>query len=869
MRRVMLGLLLVATGLVSGCREKSNFKPIIDGGLVCGTSERIVNGECVFVCDRDGDCPTGQQCNLLTGSCQPNVAGIAPSEPAFPCTEGAERCSADARGIEVCGAEGKWTTTESCPPPEGYCLNERCLQCRPGSARCDGASTTSLLVCKDDGSGTATVTCEGGASCVSGECRACTPGAQRCSPDGATAQICKKLQRPGLAWGWENAGDAFDGSCITRICEQLSGTSARCKAPDCFPGTTRCKDSATQQICSDRGIYAETTCRSIPGHSEISECMNGACVDECAEAARANSYFGCEYWSAVLDNAMLPFFKGDGVNGQGTTDSEFAFVVANRSLLPTTVEVWRHRSGVPVRVKTVVVPGREDAVTKGLATIQVPWQSIGNDPGTLAASGLMRYGYRLTATRPVSVYQFNPLDAARATNTSCSAPEGTPDSWACNEAGGCDFFDSSLCGICRAKNGRKVCHYNTYSNDASLLLPAHILGTSYVALTPEFVAFSPGDTSAPTDLMNPYITVVAPQDGTTVTVKLSARTRSGRSVTAGNRGDTQTFTLNSYDVLQIAADANGTAYLGRCEADPFSAGGLFPSGRRVCRVDSDLTGTVISSTKPVALFAGAACHLRPYTAAACDHVEEQIFPFNTWGKTFVAVKSHPLRLTSGGFASAGNAAADYYKLVASCPPSQCPAGTLLKLSTPPAASDVLPPGRCLTGSLPTNDCRLEGSATIEFRSKANFTLTADNPIAVAQLFAGQQATGGLITATQGDPSMILLPPVEQWRANYTLLAAPGTADNYLGLSIDETQVASVKVDGQVVSGWVSVPGSSYKTLNHPVTNGAHTVVVEPKAGIQSTPGAGVTVYGFDSYVSYGYTGGLDLGTIVTGINPGG
>ena len=45
--------------------------------------------------------------------------------------------------------------------------------------------------------------------------------------------------------------------------------------------------------------------------------------------------------------------------------------------------------------------------------------------------------------------------------------------------------------------------------------------------------------------------------------------------------------------------------------------------------------------------------------------------------------------------------------------------------------------------------------------------------------------------------------------------------------------------------------------------------VTPLANQQVQPGAGVTVYGYDRYVSYGYTGGLDLTTIVTGVNPGG
>ena len=57
--------------------------------------------------------------------------------------------------------------------------------------------------------------------------------------------------------------------------------------------------------------------------------------------------------------------------------------------------------------------------------------------------------------------------------------------------------------------------------------------------------------------------------------------------------------------------------------------------------------------------------------------------------------------------------------------------------------------------------------------------------------------------------------------------------------------------------------------NYPVSNGPHTIDVTPQVGVNPLPGAGVTVFGYDSFVSYGYTGGLDLQTIVSGINPGG
>ncbi len=161
---------------------------------------------------------------------------------------------------------------------------------------------------------------------------------------------------------------------------------------------------------------------------------------------------------------------------------------------------------------------------------------------------------------------------------------------------------------------------------------------------------------------------------------------------------------------------------------------------------------------------------------------------------------------------------------------------------------------------------------MEFKSTDNFTITADFPIAVAQFFPGEGDTPRRRTRpVQGDPSLVLLPPVEQWRASYTVLSAPDIKDNYLSIAVDSTKVASVTVDGTSVAltTFTAVSGSSYVVRNYPVSSGVHTIDVVPKMGVNPLPGAGVTVLGYDSYVSYGYTGGLDLQTIVSGINPGG
>ncbi len=825
----------------TGCREKVVAGPF-DGGLTCEKNDRLIDGECVFVCERDGDCPTGQGCNLFTGKCQPKNeldAGI----PARVCTTGAERCTADNKAIERCQDNGTWQTFSTCPAPKGFCKDEKCLACQPGVAECVPSNAKEVSICKDDGSGPRTFICQGAASCVQGECRECTPGATRCGPyqrtlaDGGTSnettlQTCAKGSNETETWKWTNTGDNFDGSCLTRVCEVVAATGgSQCKMPQCFPGQSQCMNAGTQQVCEDWGAWRNVTCSTLPGYSAAAECTNGACVDECADAVAAKSYFGCEYWTAVEDNGVDPVFKGGVTSGQGTTPSEFALAVANRSASPATITVTRIFNGTVQTVVTDTLPARTDAATKGLKVFKLPWGSVGTSTtGVRSASGLLRYGYRITTTRPVTVYQFNPLDASKTVG-----------------------------GVVQYSN----------SNDASLLLPLHILGTSYVAMASEHSIVRLSDTNQFVGTMlNAHVTIVAPENGTTVTVKSNSTISAGTGVPAMAKGETRTFTLGAYDVLQLASgDPANTSTAGdlECSDNPFNDPACFILGSctTICRVDNDITGSIITSNKPIAVFGGAACTLRPYNQTACDHIEEQLFPFATWGKNFVGARSAPLRLTSGQFASAVNAGADYYKIVSGLN------GTAVTITPTPSQSDVLTPNRCATGAPWTNNCVLAAGTFIEFKTRTSITVSASQPVQVGQFFAGQNATLGSPRPDQGDPSFVLLPPVEQWRSNYTVLTAPGIKDNYLGLVIDNTKVLSVQVDGVAVSGFQPIGATPFRFLNVSVNVGTHTINVVAKPGATQQPGAGVTVYGFDSYVSYGYTGGLDLSTIVPGIIPGG
>ncbi len=854
MRVVPLLLILCA---VAAC-DRVVVKPVVDAGPVCAEGENLVQGACRFVCNRDGECPTGQRCNLLLGSCEPRVDVPDSGTPPIPCTRGAVRCSVDNLALQTCSDEGVFETSEICTTPDGYCENERCLACRPGARRCVGAGTE---ICADDGSAWRAVTCAANATCVAGECVECTIGQRRCSASGTTLEECQRLPREDLSAGYVPAGDNFDGTCVTQVCES-GANGPQCRTPACLPGATRCQSASTQEVCSATGAWTSSVCTSQPGLGPTAECLNGACVDECAEALAARSYFGCEYWSTVPDNSVDAIFKGlRGTGGVGVADSDFVFVVTNQSIAPATVEVWRHNGTAASVLKTVTVPGRNDPATKGLVKIPVPWRSITPHTAAVGASdtGRARIAYRITSTKPVTVYQFNPIDAVKVTAKACSSVAATDCS--CNESadfnctlsilGSCVSCESA--GACRATSNGNRCGYGSYSNDASLLLPAHILGNSYMALTPGHTHLHLTGSSGGEFPNSSTYSVVATQDNTAVTVKSSAVTRAsstGTAVTAMAVGETRVFTLQSYEVLQVASATAGT------DVQCITAG-----GDSKCRKSNDLTGTVVTTDKPVAVFASNPCINVPFDRSACDHVEEQVLPFSTWGKNFVALPSHPLRLNNNMFAT--NPPPDHFKIVAGVTAT-------LTLTPPPAAADVLQPFNCTSGALQTNNCVLAGGSYVEFKSRRAFTISANNPISVAQFFPGQgPATGAQTDPQQGDPSMVFLPPTEQWRARYTVLASTGYKDNYLGLSIDGSKVQSVRVDGLTVTGFTAISGSPYLVVNHPVTTGTHTVEVIAQPNQMVVPGAGVTVHGYDAYVSYGYIGGLDLTTIVTGVNPGG
>lgn len=301
-----------------------------------------------------------------------------------------------------------------------------------------------------------------------------------------------------------------------------------------------------------------------------------------------------------------------------------------------------------------------------------------------------------------------------------------------------------------------------YTTDAFLGLPVDVQTTEYVVL-----AF-------PYQFSASEFAVVATDDGTDVTYVPTANTTSG--VTSGTP---KTTTLNKGEALPVSSTTG------------------------------DLSGTTITSTKPVAVMAGQQCADVPTTSySACDHLLEQIPATAIWGKTFQTV---PLKTRIGG---------DTFRIVAKDD------NTAVAINGATVAT--LNKGQ-------VHQQIIDGQSTI----------TADKPVLVAQY-----SNGSSFDNVTSDPFMMLITPSEQYLSDYTFTTpATGFAQNFVNVVTPTSAIGQVKLDGAVVPAGAFTPigSSGFSGAQLDLTLGSHTMT--------STEPFATFVYGFDEYDSYGYPGG--------------
>lgn len=572
----------------------------------------------------------------------------------------------------------------------------------------------------------------------------------------------------------------------------------------CVPAESRCNGTDVERCAADGSGY---TAYQTCDTSSGSACRDGSCVNLCEQAAEQRSNVGCEYWAADLDNADID-------DTENAAAQQYAVVVSNPEPdLAADVTVEQDDSAVgtpnaPYGVARVTVP------PMSLRVIRLgPREVDGSPRGTFntgTGTAVSRSAFRVKSTVPIILVQFNPLD-----------------------------------------------NVNVFSNDASLLKPVEALGgagqlaPAYVVTGwPETIAVTddPDTDFDPTNALDlrAFLTIVGTRSGTHVRVHTRAAIVPGNGIDATPEGGTLDVALEPFDVVNL-------------ETGGFQA---------------DFTGSIVEADQPVVVFSGSEASDAPAwnkladRQCCADHLEEQLDPIRTTGKTFVATVS-PNRtdaVIAAGATTLGHFdAPEFFRVVATTE-----AGATVTTTLAP----------------PYDTIKLSGMgdfATIT--AKKDFPIRSDQPISVSSVSPSQGASGVPFSLPGGDPSFIVVPPIEQFRSTYVFL----TPNEY---SFDFVRIVAptgtqVLLDGDRVDRLAGCQRTDVPTFDAKATAPDFQIykcqlsfpIIDTSAGATSTvsPGTqndgvhqivasqrvGVLVNGFDTNVGYGYAAGTQLTEIVT------
>ena len=344
------------------------------------------------------------------------------------------------------------------------------------------------------------------------------------------------------------------------------------------------------------------------------------------------------------------------------------------------------------------------------------------------------------------------------------------------------------------------------TSDAWLVLPTDALGTDYVVST--YASSAEADTTFFTRTFTgaypSQFLIVATDDSTEIDVDLTV------SRTASADGSRRSVTLQ-----------RGEAYLVQA----------FVSAQRQ---NDDLTGSRVRATKPIVVL-GA--HFRAQVpilseTASRDCLVEQLPSVDVWGKRVVV----PPLVPPADIRRVSDRDVTLVRILAS------DTKTALTINGVPTA--VLGAGAFL--DIPLRDSPLD--------------ITATNPILVTII--DRSANRGTGSGRSGDPSLIVVPPVEQFLPSYRVTSIePRQSDaafytqHQVTCIVPLDHAASLVLDGSLQAPVVPIPGTDLGYVHFDVSRGRHTIACDTTFG--------VIVYGYGPAESYGYTGGMAFERLYT------
>ncbi|MEE2788371.1 MAG: IgGFc-binding protein [Myxococcota bacterium] len=593
-------------------------------------------------------------------------------------------------------------------------------------------------------------------------------------------------------------GENFRQVCTANGQWTLEGcpNGRACRGEDCEPDPNACEGDA--QRCS--GTNAISACQNGAwGAAEPcptgQRCTDGQCVGEsCAVAAARNSYIGCDYLVVDLPNAAFDPDPGKG----STKDAPLGIVLGNPNRdQPVFVSVLGP-NGQPASLidETEVSSG-------GLFGERETIQSEVRDENNVVVSNGFQEATDLAVPGGGTAVLLLPrrMGPLRVSSQQKNA-----------------FRVQSSAPVAVYQFSPYCCNFSV-SNDASLLLPTTALGNRYRFVGAPFTDENPVQ---PPLVAPPVISIAATNDETEVTVRLPE----GAQIALPDGGDDITVVGSTYEATLDANDV------------------LLLAGTTMNATNDDLTGADIEATGPIAVFSTHVCTSYPEKTAACDHLQEQLLPVSTWGGGFQLV---PPRLRGGGGVLSREFT--YWKIIGTDQATQ------LRFSVPFQQLQPQSPGfegvpYCGDFLVDDRTAELDAGQHCEFGTQTAVQLQANGPIMVLGFMSGQNAVaGGLLPA--GDPSVFVVPPDRQLRQDYVFMTPTTYASDFVTITTQPEN--EITLDGRPVGldEAMPIPGSAYVVLHVPLsTDGVHRIAGQ-------TP-FGILVYAYDNYVSYAFTGGLNL-----------
>ena len=189
--------------------------------------------------------------------------------------------------------------------------------------------------------------------------------------------------------------------------------------------------------------------------------------------------------------------------------------------------------------------------------------------------------------------------------------------------------------------------------------------------------------------------------------------------------------------------------------------------------ENDLSGSHVVSDKPIAFTSGHECGTLPSNISFCDQMVEQIPPTSTWGRRFITA---PLAERESG---------DTFKIVASKD------GTLVRVS-------------CTREQVNSVSLARGEIGEILISSNSSCYFLSNQPILLVQF----SMSSNVDNVFKGDPFMVIVPPVEQYRSTYNIHSFKSSASRgntvlgsyYINILVPaETNTSGILLNGSPIT----------------------------------------------------------------------